>query len=697
MGQATSEIWSNQRLDIDGMSGAAKNAARAIESERFPEFNQRLDIIELKGRFKDETLGFDSANTGGLTRQLSLRRFSEMQNQIYAIENLSGQAMRKSHDKNLVWRLIFVLVITNSVYPIASADESWYGPSGNFSTPEFRGGTDRVKLNPYGPMGSIYDSGWGLQQSHTFGSYSSYYDVGVTNPAIFSNTIPSFVAANSRTFLAGVKITTTVDATINFTSYCNLNGSCDQYAPTNTALAWANASTYVGFAPTLPINNGTTPTYYSLNTSYRGTLEPVARPNINSIVGEHVVFGTGYTSPGNRITYTVGVHGSSTQSDSNTYSYTRQSAGAGVKLVTSVDVALAASTGATSFSWDGGPQINSGATTGSLRTSVEYLTGKLKLEWTSAPGDPLANGKQGPQYMRGLLTAVDNNGKNIPINVAAQSMGFDHFNWIQTIVSDPNLAYCHGNASDTKCAGLRTSNGAVPNEGTFDAPAGGWAYQTEIRDSNGSVTGYKTFPVRDNLPFYNDEGYDQSGNFVNSYGNTVANTRYTDLTSLSGVANNDLRSSLNNHKYGSSGAKGLVFYDAPNNSGGTIGFDTILVGVKSAGCVALSSPNDCQFAILSDFNEQWYSHGGIVGFNAEAISLSGSDPGSDPLTGGFITTDQFLQDSHLTTDSLAAMGGSILPAATVPEPTSVAMLLAGLVLLLGIRESKRSQSLSLGS
>jgi len=55
--QAVEHHHPNQRLDIDGMSGAAKHTPKAIEAERVPEFSQRPDIAEITGRLEAQTGG----------------------------------------------------------------------------------------------------------------------------------------------------------------------------------------------------------------------------------------------------------------------------------------------------------------------------------------------------------------------------------------------------------------------------------------------------------------------------------------------------------------------------------------------------------------------------------------------------------------------------------------------------------------
>jgi hypothetical protein len=102
-----------------------------------------------------------------------------------------------------------------------------------------------------------------------------------------------------------------------------------------------------------------------------------------------------------------------------------------------------------------------------------------------------------------LATARDATGP-ITLGTAAKELGVDHFNWVQEIISDPDLTACKGETYSPKgspvCNRLTDISGKVPALPTVDPPLGGWKYQ-----------GLSIFPTADFNPSYNDEYFDGAG------------------------------------------------------------------------------------------------------------------------------------------------------------------------------------------
>ena len=91
---------------------------------------------------------------------------------------------------------------------------------------------------------------------------------------------------------------------------------------------------------------------------------------------------------------------------------------------------------------------------------------------------------------------------SVSLGQAAQAMGYDHFNWVQTITSSTQLSVCQAlQVLPAACTGFRTVNGTVPAPPTLDPPFGGWQYQGATIAN----------PARDSLPGYWDEVFTGSG------------------------------------------------------------------------------------------------------------------------------------------------------------------------------------------
>jgi hypothetical protein len=299
------------------------------------------------------------------------------------------------------------------------------------------------------------------------------------------------------------------------------------------------------------------------------------------------------------------------------------------------------------------------------------------------------------------------NSLDVNLDSAAEGMGFDHFNWVQTIVSSTVLSVtCQlpGATLTPLCQQYTTVNGTVPNVPTVDPPFGGWGYQ-------GAGPGN---PVRDSLPGYWDEG------FGSGCGPEVfEHYEQAGKNSLVGC-----QSAADPKTF-------LEFEDAPTVPGVTV-FDTSLAGV---GCSFIGAPANCdrnrfvlipgtqfQYSEVGDFLTGGNAHlyagnvaSGILNLIEDLLSTypagpsgtfqsQGTNTGSDlasltgyQLSNFYISLDQFLSDSGFTPDVLAADDISIAPgsvlggldpqdAATlaqfqteggtqpVPEPGSLALL-----------------------
>jgi T5SS/PEP-CTERM-associated repeat protein len=289
------------------------------------------------------------------------------------------------------------------------------------------------------------------------------------------------------------------------------------------------------------------------------------------------------------------------------------------------------------------------------------------------------------------VASATTNGVPVSMGVAAAALGFDHFNWIQFIVSDDQLKGCID--AQTGCAGNRRAvTGSFPGLPTSDPPQGGWAYQ---KSNLGPGQ-----PSQDYWPTYYDEYFNKGAGGV--YVQDPTSPEY-----LYGYGNNQRQVSPD-------AANTFDFGDkpAPEPNDGAIHFETALVGMKGTGCNTLDLSGDCSWDIIPNTQFSWWDVGGTVVFpkgivqgplvsSTESDSLGGSakypsyvdnpDPLSPAeLANAEISLDQFLADTGLTPSELAALGGGISdfsadPLLSVPEPGSLTLTATGLLLLLVIR------------
>jgi HYDIN/CFA65/VesB family protein/centrosomal CEP192-like protein len=310
--------------------------------------------------------------------------------------------------------------------------------------------------------------------------------------------------------------------------------------------------------------------------------------------------------------------------------------------------------------------------------------------------------------MTALATAKDTNGAFINMQQAAQSLGFDHFNWLQYDVADNLLHACSVDMSPEVCAGLKTFNGTIPTVPTLDPPHGGWAYQYEDTYCPASSCDFVS-PIEDNWDMYWDE-YFGEGLTISINGNDylqlfVSPTNPFYLTQYR--VENELPWS--NNKADPSQAYGFSFSDQPVSADVVPGttqpqsfsFVTALVGVTGTCNVAPGTSSDCAYWIFPGSTFQWTTTGGQVGFSAtpggplSLMTPSGSierraqypdDVPVNPLdlTGvelenSLISVDQFLALANLTRESLAANGGGISSISVSLVPSEQAALQTVLV------------------
>lgn len=229
-----------------------------------------------------------------------------------------------------------------------------------------------------------------------------------------------------------------------------------------------------------------------------------------------------------------------------------------------------------------------------------------------------------------IATAADPSGNPISLGQAASRMGFDHFNWVQYLVADPDVAACAREGlealTDADCLGLLTSAGHVPPLPTLDPPLGGWKYQGAA------------FPTADYRPFYWDEHFPSPGSSAAAGPEYI---RYqTTLDRLPSDANQFDRfrtASL-------ADARGYLLNDDPwQGHAGTSVFVDVLVGVLDADCGSLDPAARCRAEIIPDTAFAW-------SFDADRVIRS-----------QLITLEQFLSVSGNTPRSLAAIGLRVAP------------------------------------
>jgi hypothetical protein len=299
-------------------------------------------------------------------------------------------------------------------------------------------------------------------------------------------------------------------------------------------------------------------------------------------------------------------------------------------------------------------------------TSGLTPTFKVQLDWTT-PGS-------GNATMQALATATDATGP-ITLGQAAKELGVDHFNWIQEVISNPDLTACKGKAGSPECDRLTDITGKVPALPTLDSPLGGWKYE-----------GPK-FPTQDFNPFYYDEYFDSVGLPSPS---APEYQEFQVTTNIMQAAPGDFTStSLES-------AKGFRFTDAPGgfNNPGITQFVDFLVGVKGGACSSLVPTEECSYIAIPNTDFTWTSIGGVitgmkdtsVDPTAEILPLSPLGC-SDPICGETISLDEALSLTGNTLESFDALGK--FDVSSVPEPSSLAGILSALgVWILLIRQKR---------
>jgi hypothetical protein len=248
--------------------------------------------------------------------------------------------------------------------------------------------------------------------------------------------------------------------------------------------------------------------------------------------------------------------------------------------------------------------------------------------------------------MLALATATDNAGLPITLETAAKLFGVDHFNWIQEIISDPDLIACKGQSYPTgsaTCDRLTDITGTVPALGTLDPPLGGWKYAGT------------TFPTQDFNPFYWDEY------FRSKFGPPDV-PQYKQYQ----VTERELVFSPNTFTPTSADmAGGYLFYDEPSQTyPGTAQFVDFLVGVRGD-CDQLGPSTTCSYFTIPNTTFTWTLTNGIITPSKYApldlskeLDISPLAPlgCSDPICGEAISLDDALSLTGSTLVSFEALG-----------------------------------------
>jgi len=311
---------------------------------------------------------------------------------------------------------------------------------------------------------------------------------------------------------------------------------------------------------------------------------------------------------------------------------------------------------------------------------------RVELGWDgSSPSYP--NDK-----MLATATAMNTSGSQATMEDAASKMGFDHFNWIQFVVSSLLLQACSTSTTLQDCASAVTSTGSVPTLPAYDPAVGGYAYESSTcypLNYPATTNCLSSFPVQDYWPMYLDEYFapvpgtlfytpnPSSPEYFTQYrqGTQLQQTGYVSPSQALGFSFED-RPTTN--------------YIVPNlNQTENDAFVTALVGISGT-CNTLTTGGNCAFQIFPGTTFQWASTNGNVSFgatpgaspNVSGMALlppqgAGSGDQEHPakriddfyvnpldltgsqLEGSLISTAQFLQLAGLTPQSLASIGGGI--------------------------------------
>lgn len=311
-----------------------------------------------------------------------------------------------------------------------------------------------------------------------------------------------------------------------------------------------------------------------------------------------------------------------------------------------------------------GPQQLSQITT----MSSYYFTGRVEMSWFVATnfGSSAISGRSA---LAGAVSAQDHEGKAVPILEAAKRMGFDHFNWIQTIKESSIL-------EDKTFRSLTTGLRVKAGPGTLDPYPGGW-----LCDDCGGIDLEGSDP--DKYPFYKDEGEKAiPGRELNWVGKTLSTK--VDLREL--AATDDGYRSLVS---GATRETGLsqIFFDAPQSPiAGYNTFFTQLVGVREDGTFEPieGEGTSIVWTWLTDGTES-----SIYSFEGN------SQPGGtfqlfQPRSA---TVVEFFSALGVSSEEeLAALGGNGFVSA-VPEPRSWPLMLCGLGLMAALWNLMRYRKL----
>jgi hypothetical protein len=304
------------------------------------------------------------------------------------------------------------------------------------------------------------------------------------------------------------------------------------------------------------------------------------------------------------------------------------------------------------------------------------------------------------QGMLALATAMDINGNPVDMQDAAQKIGFDHFNYLQIILTDAQLQACAANMSLPGCASDATITGKVPTLPSVDPPLGGYAYESSACPGPNCQS---SFPTQDFWPMYWDEYLSPVPNtlfYTPDPGAPEYLTQYRQGNRLASEGAISVAPSL---------SRGFSFSDVPTTNfvvpgttsqNESINFVTALVGITGT-CNQLISTN-CAFQIFPGTTFKWTSTNGTVSFTGTPGSTPGGaalldatfgrarerrpkqadnfpvnpvDLTGTELANSLISVDEFLALANLTPDGLAAMGGgiSIFSGSLIPsEATALA-------------------------
>jgi len=280
------------------------------------------------------------------------------------------------------------------------------------------------------------------------------------------------------------------------------------------------------------------------------------------------------------------------------------------------------------------------------------------------------------ETLRGLVTAKDRLGRHVAVLDAARSLGYHHFNWLQTIWRSPLLSFCQANPGDADCDGFKYRSGAslfVPRMPFRDSPPGGWEYM--------GTPGLPD-PVADYYEFYWDEFFQEAGVRGSRPEYAERFTNYTSFLTTAAhsgaLSNNEITDSRLHDDSAIAAAHGFFFSDTPADPRGTIHFTLALVGVKGdcrqPGRTIPDLSTPCPAEVINSFLYHWESTGDANGNTRISFlnpDLTGDLPG-EALELRPISPNQWLAESGLTQEALAGLGISFATPVSGPALVLVA-------------------------